>query len=104
MPQVIVEFGRSMAPQPGRSTDAPVYDPFPQVEEVTSSGTSQATTIAAKAHDVAAIMNAGTTPVWAAFGTSPTAAVGSGVFIPANTVRDFGPIGAGMKAAIIDDS
>ena len=104
MSQVIVEFGRANAAQPGRSSDASVYDPFPQSEEITSSGTSQATTMTADAHDVAIVINNGTDAIWVDFAASPTAAVGTTVFIAPNTQRDFGPIGKGMKAAVINDS
>ena len=104
MSQVIIEFGCAMAPQQGRTSDAPVSDPFPQSEEITSSGTSQATTVTADASDVATVINNGTDDIWVQFASSPTASVGNGVFVPAETTRDFGPLGVGMKAAVINDS
>lgn len=102
MAQVIVEFGPAMAPQVGKSAAAPVFSPFAQTEEVTSSGTSAATTMTAVEYDVASIYSSGN--VWVTFGASPTAAVGTTSFIAAGTRRDFGPLGVGMKCAVIDDS
>jgi len=104
MSQVVIEFGRAMAPQPGRSADAPVYDPFPQAEEITSSGISQPTTMTSDAYNVATVINNGNEAIWVAFGAAPTAAVGMDAFVPANSIRDFGPLGLGMKAADINDT
>lgn len=74
------------------------------VEEITSSGTSQATTITAQDGYFVTVINNGTDDIWAAIGASPTAAVEAGRFIPANSRRDFGGLAYGDKIAVINDS
>ena len=100
MAQVIIEMGKAMTP--GRHGAAPTYDPNPQAEELASSGTSAASTITAMAADVCTVYAAG--DVWVAFGASPVAAVEQSCFVASGHRRDFGPMGAGFKAAVIDDS
>lgn len=73
-------------------------------EEETSGGVSTATTITTARDDCIVIHNNQAGVIWAAFGVSPTAAVGTTVCIPANTSRTFRATQGGLKVAVIDDS
>ncbi len=101
MAQVIIVFGKAGAPS--QNGGMPVFEPGGQSEEVTSSGTSGATTMTANAFDVARV-TASTGNVWVEFGASPTAAVGTTHFILAGQTLEFGPLGLDFKCAVIDDS
>lgn len=80
---------------------APVAGAIPSGSEVISStGTSQATTIAAGNNSAVTITADG--PVWVAFGSSPVAAEGTDWLILAGQTRDFGRIAPGSKVAVID--
>lgn len=100
--QVLITFGKYTAP--GRYGAAQVHETGGQAEEIISSGTSQATTMTANQGDVCTIVNTASGLLWVAFGESPTAAVGTLHPVPGNSTRTFGPVGAGHKVAIIDDS
>lgn len=103
MSQVVIEFGKSSVGTPyGESPIFAVDDV--QSEEITSSGTSQATTIEAVQWDSATIKNNGEENIWVTFAASPTAAVGATMFIAAGERRDVGPLSEGYKAAVINDS
>lgn len=81
---------------------APVVAAHPRAKQlVTSSGTSQATTITAQANEVCEITASGG-PVWVAFGAAPTAAAGSDHLILDGQSRQFGMLIPGEKVAIID--
>lgn len=99
MAQVVVEFGA----MPINSTQAFAATGH-VVEELTSGVASSATTITARVGDVALISNSGAEDVWVSFGAAPTAVVGSGHFIMAGTVREFGGLVDGDKCAAINDS
>jgi hypothetical protein len=103
MGQAVVEFGKIGAPS-RHNGGGDVFDAGGQSEEVTTSGTSAATTMTAKVGDVCVIVNNSDAMIWATFGASPTAAVGTTHAILSKTSRTFGPMGAGFKAALIDDS
>ena len=103
MAQVFVRFGRGGAPSQAGGVSQ-VFDAYPQVEELSSSGTSAATTITAKKGDVARVTNNGTGTIWVTFGASPTAAVETTHPIGPGLTEDLGPIGEGQKCAVIDDS
>lgn len=69
------------------------------IETATPTGSSAATTAAAKAaQNVCRV--ATDTAVYVAFGTSPTASSSAGFLVPANGVEYF-RVGEGMKAAVI---
>lgn len=81
---------------------APVYSPKANaVETITTSGSSQATTIEAKGGDFATLTVTGGA-VFVAIGDTPTAASGSGDLLPDGGSRDFGPLKDGEKIAVID--
>ena len=68
---------------------------------ITSSGTSQQTSITA-GNDTACRITAIGGSVWIKFGANPTAAAGSDYLIPSGASHDFGNIPAGYKVAVID--
>lgn len=104
MAQITISFGKGGAPSNAGGVSQ-VFDAYAQTEEVTSSGTSAATTITANKHDVARVTNHDASQmVWVTFGASPTAAVGTTHAIAPGSTQDLGPIGEGHKAAVIDDS
>ena len=75
------------------------------VEDITSSGTSQATSITAPNDDcMVCVESIGSGDVWVKIGASPTAAVGSDHAIAAGQVRYFAGVSAGDAVAVIDDS
>lgn len=104
MGQVIVEFGAANASS--AQGDTPIFETNGAVtEEVTTSGTAAATTaVAPIANAVCVIANNSTNLVWAAFGSAPTAAVGTTHAILPNTARSLGGIPKGWKVSLIDDS
>lgn len=103
MSQVIVEFGRG--PMNTEAGPAPVFAAKGSIaEEITSSGTSQATTATAKTGDIAVVINNGDEHIWVQFSDDPTADVEADHFIMAGTTRDFGPLSIGDKAAVVNDS
>lgn len=101
MSQVIASMGEASAP---RSGQAQVYCPNMRTAEITSSGGNQVMGLSAKYGEICTIMNNGTDTIWAHFGASPTAAVGTTHAIAPNTSRDFGPMEAGFDVAVINDS
>ena len=81
---------------------APVVAGVPEAKQtITSSGTTQSTTIAAAPGNICQITATGGN-VWAAFGASPTAAAGSDHLIIDGQTREFGFLAPGYKVAIID--
>jgi len=104
MAQVVIEMG--VAPAASIHGEGQLLSIHGlQGEEITSTGTSQSTTITTtNAGDAVVITNNGAEDIWVAFGSSPTAAVGTTAFIPANTLRDFGDMRTGYKVAVINDS
>lgn len=103
MAQVTVRFGKGGAPSAAGGVSQ-AFDAFPAAEELASSGTSAATTITAKNGDIARVTNHGDATIWVTFGAAPTAAVGTTHPILAGSTEDLGPLGAGMKMAVIDDA
>lgn len=101
MAQVIVQFGKWA--KPGFSGPQ-CYEGGGQTEELTSSGTSAASTIAAKEGDVCVVTNPGAGLIWVTFAATPVAAVETTHPVLGASTRVFGPIGAGQKVAVIDDS
>ncbi len=71
-------------------------------EEITSSGSSQATSITANAGDAAVVTNNGIEDVW--FTVSGTAAVGTTFFVPADREKLVGGLGEGDTISVINDS
>lgn len=101
MAQIIVEIGR--APAGSRFGAAPVMEAAgARSEEITSSGTSQATSITANVGDTATVVNNGTEDVW--FAVSETAAVGTTFFVPADKEKSVGGLGEGDTISVINDS
>lgn len=98
MSQVIIEIGNAV--DVGGSSI--VHAGAVKVEEITSSGTSQATTITTRGRSVVTIINNGTDAIWVNFGA--TAAVASKHFIAPNTQRDFGGTANGQTVNVINDS
>jgi hypothetical protein len=107
MAQVIVEFGRVGGGgnfTAGNTGAAVMLGAGITGEEVTTSGTSAATTATSSVGDFVSIYNAGTSVVWGRIGESPTAAVGQDFCIGPEERREFGPLPAGYAVALIDDS
>jgi hypothetical protein len=108
MAQVIVEFGRVGGPGnfTAGNTGAPVlYGVGITSEEVTTSGTSAATTATASVGDFVSIRNNDAAQVvWGKIGASPTAAVEDEFCLGPGERREFGPLPAGVAVALINDS
>lgn len=103
MAQVVVTFGAAVTKS--RDGGAQVMDAFPRgSEEVTSSGTSAATTLTAGDGDVAEVSNLGTGVIWVKFGAAPVAAVEDAHVIGPGLTKWYGGLSEGDKAAVIDDS
>lgn len=103
MSQVIIEMTRVSVSSSAR--DTPVSHFAADVEEITSSGTSQSTTILTEEDEkdsVVTVINNGTDAIWVNFGAA--AAVGVGRFIPPSTTRDFGNVRTGVAVHVINDS
>jgi len=75
------------------------YSAGAAIETVTPTGSSAATTAAAKASQNVCRV-ATDTAVYVAFGTSPTASSSAGFYVPAGAIEYF-RVGDGMKAAVI---
>lgn len=104
MAQIILQFGRGGAPSQAGGVSQ-VFDANPQTEEITSSGTSAASTMAAKTGDVARITSCDDAQlVWVTFAATPVAVAGAGHPINPRATIDIGPIGTGHKMAVINDS
>ena len=89
-----IEFSPLMA------ASAPAYSPgVRSAQNITATGTSQASTIEADAGEYATILT--DAAVYVAFGPAPVASAANGRMVLANTVRDFGPLPAGTKVAVI---
>jgi hypothetical protein len=96
MATVHVRFGSVMG------EGAPVYAPIPKTAAtITSSASSQATTIAAEDSDYLTVTTSGGA-VFIAIGQNPTAASGRGDLLPDGSSKDFGPLKTGDKVAVID--
>lgn len=82
----------------------PVADSVPYAaEDLTSSGTSAASTISAPSVNSESMFWVVTAlgDVWVKFGATPTAAAGEDWLVPAGTSREFTAV-AGHKIAVID--
>jgi hypothetical protein len=100
MGQVLVTYGKV-----DNRRAVPVWAPYgASSEEKTTSGTAGSTTAVASLGDYVRISNNSSTLVWAAIGQSPTAAVGTTFAVLPNTSIDLGPLAAGDKVSVIDDS
>lgn len=81
---------------------APVYAPIPNsMQTITTTASSQATTITAKSGDYARIVANGG-PICFAVGQSPVATAASGDIIMNESSIDVGPLSANDKIAVID--
>ena len=78
----------------------PIEDISAQNENITSSGTSQATTLTAGNGDFIMVVETDT-DVWVTAGDSPTAVVGTGRLCQAGTARYFS-VQQGWSAAVIN--
>ena len=86
----------------GKTMSTPVLKSAPRVSAyLATSASSQADTHAALDGEYWDLATNG--DVWVAFGATPTAAKGTGYFMPAGTVRNFEAV-AGDKVAVIDNS
>lgn len=72
------------------------------IEDITSSGTSQATTATASTGDAAQVTVTGGA-VRVAFGPSPTATATDAILILDGQTREFGGLQSGDKCAVIDN-
>lgn len=102
MSQVFIEFTEVAPSSSGQ--DTPVSSSIAVVEEITSSGTTQATTATASGLDktIITVINNGTETIWVNFGDSATAASPSRPIAP-NTQRDFGEVPSGATVSVIND-
>lgn len=103
MSQVIIQMGEVPTHSVGGSAPVMVASTV-RSEEITSSGTAQATTLEARKGDCVTIKNNGSQAIWADIGASPTAAVETLVCIMPNGVDSFSGLAAGDKVSIINDS
>ena len=103
MSQVFIEF--TQVARSSGSKDTPVTSYLATVEEITSSGTSQATSGSTDdgKDTVVTVMNNGTDTIWVNFGAVATAATPSRPVAP-NTTRDFGGFENGLTVNVINDS
>jgi len=91
-----IAFGGAM------SAGAPVYPKMPRVAEtITTSASSQETTISANQGEYAHVTASGGS-IFIAIGSSPTAASGSGWLISDGETRNCGVLKAGDTVAVID--
>lgn len=96
MADIRIRFGAVMG------GGAPVYASRPKAsQKITSSGTSQASTYSADDGDFVTVF-ALTGAVAIDISANPTAIATSGDVVPSGATRDFGPLKAGDKIAIID--
>ncbi len=100
MSQVIIEIGT--VPVMGRGEAFPGGDVNTKTEEVTSSATSQATTILGGEGEVCLVSNIGTDVIWVRFGG--TASVANDHVVPADTSRAFSLVGSNLTVNVINDS
>ena len=85
---------------PLMAASAPAYSPAVRVaENITPGGSSQASAITAEANEYATII--ATDAVYVAFGPAPVASSANGRLVQAETIRDFGPLRAGDKIAVV---
>lgn len=96
MSKVVIEVGD--AQQFGGSTIHSATGS--KAETITSSGTSQETTVSGDDGRVAFISNHGTDGVWVNFGADAAANVGR--YLMPNTAREFGPLAPGETVNIIN--
>ena len=81
---------------------APVYAAIPRaVQTITSSGTSQQSTISGADGDYASVTASGGA-VFFLVGQNPTAASGRGYLVPDGGTKDVGPLKWNDKIAVID--
>lgn len=99
MSDIAITFGAATSARAGNEQALP---PIAQTEVIASSASSQTTTMTANQADVAHIENAGAEDVWVHFSPSPTAAIGTTHLVQAGQARDFAPLEAGMKCALIN--
>ena len=96
MATAYIRFGRVLG------GGASVYTPIPdQTETITTSGTSQATTIVAQEGRFARVSASGGT-IRIAVGQNPTALAGSGDWVMDGDTLDIGRLTVGEKIAVID--
>lgn len=96
MATVQITFGAAM------DGIAPVAAAIPEAaEDLTSSASSQQSTITSKRGQVCQITASGGA-IWAKFGTNPTASAGNDHLIPDGSTREFGFLQDGYKVAILD--
>jgi hypothetical protein len=103
MATIVVEFAK-MGEYRGQAA-MPFFLADVTSEEIATSGTSQATTAAAAEGDFVSILNTHSSQnVWIQIGQSPTAAVEQDIALLSGERRYFGPLAAGDKVAVINDS
>lgn len=101
MATVTIEFRKVMMTTESR--DAPVYSVTGVTAAITSSAVSQVTATSAAISDCATVHNTGPELIRVAFGAAPVAAVdANSALIGVGERRDFGPMYAGWKAAVIN--
>lgn len=86
------------------SRNLPVYSRAGKTEELSTSGTAATTTATADAGDYCRITNTGSGVMWASCATTATVAGATTYIVPAGGTVDIGPLLAGDKASVIDDS
>ena len=79
---------------------APVYQKNPTTQDITPSGTSQATTISASSGQYARIVASGA-DLRVAIGPAPVAVANAGDIVLDGTAIDIGPLSQADKVAII---
>lgn len=96
MADIRIRFGAVMG------SSAPVYASHPkQTAKITSSASSQATTVAAEAGDYVTIRAIGGA-VAIDISANPTAIATSGDVVASGETVDYGPLKIGDKVAVID--
>lgn len=96
MATAYIRFGRVMG------GGAPVYSPTPNATAtITTSGTSQATTVSAQEGDFIRVTASGGA-IRIAIGAAPVALAGSGDWLLDGDTMDLGPLKYGDKIAVID--
>lgn len=96
MATVQITFGAAM------DGIAPVVAAVPRAaEDITSSGTSQASAITAQRGEKCQITASGGA-IWVKFGSAPTASAGNDHLITDGSTREFGFLETGWKVALID--
>lgn len=99
MSQVIIEIGGSYGAGGSSVHSSQGY----AVEEITSSGTAQATSINGASGSIVHVENYGAEAIWVRM-DGGVAAAGAGRFIQPNGARDFGPLIGPVTVSVINDS